>query len=205
MKLQNKRLLSAILAVSMIWNTGTFSAFSAEEAPMDSEKMLDWDIASAPDADREDQEKDPEAGDQEKDPAKETETMDPAGESGTKAPGEEGEGAGPEEEIRTEDPAGESPAEESQEELEKKDLEEDLEAGQRTGFVFHYQVDMSQLVSDFPDPEELFAGYVDQVFYGSDQGTLYGNHGEDRLEGTYRLMYDRFKDCVKKVAAGGRL
>ncbi len=58
---------------------------------------------------------------------------------------------------------------------------------------------------ELPDSEELFAGYVEKVFYeGLNDGiSTYGNLGEQRLQGEYnKKIYATLKEKVKEVAAG---
>lgn len=58
---------------------------------------------------------------------------------------------------------------------------------------------------ELPDSEELFAGYVEKVFYeGLNDGiSTYGNLGEQRLQGEYnKKIYAVLKEKVKEVAAG---
>lgn len=56
--------------------------------------------------------------------------------------------------------------------------------------------------ADIPDNDELFEGYVYQLFYGNDGISLYGNAGEDRLTGDEKSIYDTLKAEVKEIAAG---
>ncbi len=58
---------------------------------------------------------------------------------------------------------------------------------------------------ELPDSDELFAGYVEKVFYeGMNDGiSTYGNVGEERLQGEYnKKIYAVLKEKVKEVAAG---
>ncbi len=58
---------------------------------------------------------------------------------------------------------------------------------------------------ELPDSDELFAGYVEKVFYeGLNDGiSTYGNLGEQRLQGEYnKKIYATLKEKVKEVAAG---
>lgn len=58
---------------------------------------------------------------------------------------------------------------------------------------------------ELPDSDELFAGYVEKVFYeGLNDGiSTYGNLGEQRLQGEYnKKIYAVLKEKVKEVAAG---
>ena len=55
--------------------------------------------------------------------------------------------------------------------------------------------------ADIPDNDELFEGYVYQLFYGNDGISLYGNVG-DRLTGDEEIIYDTLKAYIEKVASG---
>ena len=58
---------------------------------------------------------------------------------------------------------------------------------------------------ELPDSEELFAGYVEKVFYeGLNDGiSTYGNLGEQRLQGEYnQKLYAVVKENVKAIADG---
>lgn len=57
--------------------------------------------------------------------------------------------------------------------------------------------------SDLPDNDELFAGYVEKLFYNEGIST-YANWGEERLEGTDRQVYDILKTAVMEIAGGTR-
>lgn len=58
---------------------------------------------------------------------------------------------------------------------------------------------------ELPDSDELFAGYVEKVFYeGLNDGiSTYGNLGEQRLQGEYnKKIYATLKEKIGKIAAG---
>lgn len=57
-------------------------------------------------------------------------------------------------------------------------------------------------VSEFPENEELFAGYVDKLFYGENESVLYGNCGGEVLQGNDRIYYEKLKEQIKKAASG---
>lgn len=57
--------------------------------------------------------------------------------------------------------------------------------------------------ADLPDNDELFAGYVEKLFYNEGIST-YANWGEKRLEGTDRQVYDILKSAVIEIAGGTR-
>lgn len=56
--------------------------------------------------------------------------------------------------------------------------------------------------ADIPDNDELFEGYVYQLFYGNDGISLYGNVGGDTLTGDEKIIYDTLKAYIEKVASG---
>ncbi len=58
--------------------------------------------------------------------------------------------------------------------------------------------------ADIPDNDELFEGYVYQLFYGNDDISLYGNVGGDRLTGDEKIIYDTLKTQIKEIASGNR-
>lgn len=59
---------------------------------------------------------------------------------------------------------------------------------------------------EFPDNDELFAGYVDQLFFGelnSDIAPL-ADFGKEKLTGVNLESYNILKEEIKKIAAGNR-
>ena len=78
--------------------------------------------------------------------------------------------------------------------------------GGETDIVLTYRVsfDDGDLPSDLPDGDEMFAGYVDKVFYEVDDSVAYGNFGEDRLEGKERNAYWLMKNAAMEIASGAR-
>lgn len=78
--------------------------------------------------------------------------------------------------------------------------------GGEMDIVLTYQVsfDDGDLPSDLPDSDEMFAGYVDKVFYEADDSVAYGNFGEDRLEGKERNAYWLMKNAAMEIASGAR-
>ncbi len=81
---------------------------------------------------------------------------------------------------------------------------EDCLGGEAEVVLEDYTVIPEDLFSDMPDNEELFAGYVEQVFYGDGGIAPYGNFGEDRLEGAELNLYQLLKGVAAEVAAGTR-
>ena len=70
---------------------------------------------------------------------------------------------------------------------------------------------------NFPDNEELFAGYADSVFYGTSavynkatgqlqatNGAVYANAAGNRLTGDVKKMYNALVPIIKQIAAGNR-
>lgn len=63
-----------------------------------------------------------------------------------------------------------------------------------------------QLDEELPESEELFAGYVEKVFYEDlyEESAAYGNVGEYRLKDTEKAFYKEVKNLIKQIAAGDR-
>lgn len=61
-----------------------------------------------------------------------------------------------------------------------------------------------QLVPDaaLPDNEELYAGYVERLFYGTDSVSLLGELGRDQLNPLGQKLYGFLKTGIQKIAAG---
>ena len=57
--------------------------------------------------------------------------------------------------------------------------------------------------SGIPDPDELFAGYAMQVFYGDSGISLLSNYGEAALDDYNLFLYRELKDRIKDIAANG--
>lgn len=55
---------------------------------------------------------------------------------------------------------------------------------------------------ELPGNGELFAGYVDRLFYGESGISTLGDYGADRLSGTDLHVYTVLKDRIGKIAAG---
>ena len=56
---------------------------------------------------------------------------------------------------------------------------------------------------DLPNPDELFAGYVEQVLYGQ-QMSVFGVAAGKRLTGDEKVLYDALVPVVKQIANGER-
>jgi len=54
---------------------------------------------------------------------------------------------------------------------------------------------------DFPSSEELYDGYVQQLFYGNSVAT-YGTLARERLNPLGKKLYDFLKEGIEKIAAG---
>ncbi|MCD8048922.1 MAG: Ig-like domain-containing protein, partial [Clostridia bacterium] len=52
------------------------------------------------------------------------------------------------------------------------------------------------------DNDELFASYVNQIFYGATGFTLFGNYGESLFSGTDLEIYNEMKSQIQSIAAG---
>lgn len=64
-------------------------------------------------------------------------------------------------------------------------------------------ISTEDIFADLPDNDELFAGYVEKMFY-DDGISTYANWGAERLEGTEKQIYDILKNAVTEIAAGKR-
>ena len=56
---------------------------------------------------------------------------------------------------------------------------------------------------DFPDSDELFAGYAEQQFYGTEMAT-FGIAAGARLPENQKFVYDLIVDSIRDIAAGER-
>ena len=56
--------------------------------------------------------------------------------------------------------------------------------------------------TDLPDSDELFAGYVEQVFYGG--ASTFGTAAGRRLTGDSKKIYDAIVPILKQIASGQR-
>lgn len=122
----------------------------------------------------------------------------------TEEPGkEESDGADGEKPVEEESDAEASkePGEESQ--------EPDAGDGQKDNADEAGDLQSSEVVVvpdiDMPGNDELFAGYIEQLFYGDSGVSLYGNTGGKFLEGTAKEIYDVLKIEISKVANGGQI
>ncbi len=70
------------------------------------------------------------------------------------------------------------------------------ESGAEMTFEIHYDA------NSLPDNDELFASYVNQMFYGANDFTLFGNYGESLFSGTDLTVYNEMKTQVQSIAAG---
>lgn len=201
MKKQGKRLLSVILTASMLMNAMAFPALAdGGTSGGQSRKTASGNEASASDAERESdavKPEEPKAEEPEKETkAEETEAEEPEKETGVKAP--EGEdAANAASKANTEEEASLFPDEcICKDQCTEDNMNgrcpvcgadnagpEDCLGGEAEVVLEDYMVIPEGLFSDLPDNEELFAGYVELVFYGDGGIALYGNFGEDRLEG----------------------
>ncbi len=70
-----------------------------------------------------------------------------------------------------------------------------------------FTVEVKNLDEDLPDSDELFAGYVEQLFYeGFNDGiATLGNVGADKLtDPKLKTAYTELKKVIEEVAAGNR-
>ena len=55
-------------------------------------------------------------------------------------------------------------------------------------------------LADLPDEDELFAGYVDKVFYGGTE--FFGTAAGETLTGDVKVLYDGLRPQIEAIAAG---
>lgn len=82
---------------------------------------------------------------------------------------------------------------------------QDRLSGKALDITLTYRVIPEDLSADLPDHGELFAGYVEKVFYGDGGSAFYGNFGEDRLEEPESTLYQIMKSAILEIAAGSRI
>lgn len=58
------------------------------------------------------------------------------------------------------------------------------------------------VLEELPENDELFEGYVNELFYGSYGIETFGNFAEGKLEGNDAVAYGILKENIKKVASG---
>lgn len=58
------------------------------------------------------------------------------------------------------------------------------------------------VLEELPENDELFEGYVNELFYGSYGIETFGNFAEEKLEGKDAVAYGILKENIKKAAAG---
>ncbi|WP_300800063.1 MBG domain-containing protein [uncultured Acetatifactor sp.] len=98
---------------------------------------------------------------------------------------------------------GEKPAEED------SDAEASKEPGEESQEPDAGDVQSSEVTVvpdiDMPGNDELFAGYIEQLFYGDSGVSLFGNWGEDKLQdATEKRIYTELKENIWAVANGTR-
>ena len=99
---------------------------------------------------------------------------------------------------------GEKPAEED------SDAEASKEPGEESQEPDAGDVQSSEVTVvpdiDMPGNDELFAGYIEQLFYGDLGSSLYGNVGGDKLQDeTAKAIYSTLKGKIETVANGGEV
>lgn len=108
-----------------------------------------------------------------------------------------------------EEPGGEEPAEAEQKEpdAEAPDEADSEDAADEDGARDMESAEMVIVPeTDLPGNDELFAGYVEQLFYGGSGISLYGNMGGDRFkeDETATKIYNTLKSNIQAVANGNR-
>lgn len=104
-----------------------------------------------------------------------------------------------------EEPGGEEPAgaEQKEPDAEAPDEADSEDAADEDGARDMESAEMVIVPeTDLPGNDELFAGYVEQLFYGGSGISLYGNMGGASLTGTEKEIYDALKNNIQAVAKG---
>ena len=57
-------------------------------------------------------------------------------------------------------------------------------------------------IDGFPEPEELFACYVDGLFYGRNEVSFFGELARSELSSQAQGLYDHLKEQIQKIASG---
>ncbi len=111
-------------------------------------------------------------------------------------------GAGVEEpgEDKTDDADSADPGEGSQD-IKPEDARKDAPDEGEVGDLESGEVVVVPEV-EMPDNDELFEGYIAQLFYGDAGISLYGNVGGASLTGTAQTIYNTLKTNIEKVANG---
>lgn len=65
-----------------------------------------------------------------------------------------------------------------------------------------YTEPLENVLEELPENEELFEGYVNELFYGSYGIEAFGNYAEGNLEGNDAIAYGILKENIGKVASG---
>lgn len=65
-------------------------------------------------------------------------------------------------------------------------------------------VQTSGIFEELPDREELFEGYVNELFFGSSQISAYGNIAQEKLDGADLKAYQFLKAEIQQIASGER-
>lgn len=78
------------------------------------------------------------------------------------------------------------------------------EVGKKISIAAEKSVQTSDIFEGLPEQEELFEGYVNELFFGSSQISAYGNFAEEKLEGVDLKAYQFLKAEIQKIASGER-
>lgn len=145
----------------------------------------------------------PEEGQPEEDPVEPTKPENPEGSQSEGSPAEPTKPENPEgnqPEGSPAEPTGAENPEENQSE-DQKDYQED---GNSQADETETRTEEEVFVPDveLPENDELFEGYVYQLFYGDAGISLYGNVGGTSLKGDEKIIYDTLKDQIEKIASG---
>ena len=142
---------------------------------------------------------DPDAADTEKAGAEDLDAAETEEPDGDEADGTDAEKPG---EGEPDGEASNGSGEEAQE-PDAEDVQKDALDDAETGELESSEVVIVPEV-DLPGNDELFAGYIEQLFYSDFGISFYGNTGGKFLEGTAKGIYDVLKTEIPKVANGGQ-
>lgn len=145
----------------------------------------------------------PEEGQPEEDPVEPTKPENPEGSQSEGSPAEPTKPENPEGNQPEGSPA-ESTGAENPEVNQSEDQKDYQEDGDSQANETETRTEEEVFVPDveLPENDELFEGYVYQLFYGDAGISLYGNVGEASLDGDERTIYDTLKAFSQDVAAG---
>ncbi len=223
MKMRGKRLLSMLLTMCMLFQVTAFSA-SADTGASAGRKPSGTEAASPSDAEKEtDAEEETKEEVKEETKEEETESKEPESTNGvaddSKEEEETSDVSKPSEASQTTEPAPESKECICNEKCTEDSINEKCPVcGRDDALLADCQGEEGQLTIqledlivvpdesdwDQQDGQELLDAYIEQIMYGNDGIALYGNFGEERLEGVDKKFYQKLKREVTAIAEGTR-